>query len=278
MRWNPGAVKPAASLWVSGLLLLTLLAPAAAGGERVRVGGTGSATRPIEVLAQAFHKKAGPNLVELVPSLGSRGGKKALLAGALDIAFVAEVPMPGEQGGRLIAREIARTPLVFATAKGNPVSCMTLQQVIDAYQGAMTTWPDGERLRLILRPEKDTDTLLLRSISPDMERAVDAAHARPGEIMAATDQDAAQALESTPGAFGMTTLALIVAEQRPLKALSIDGVPPTPQTIADGTYPYFKPLYIATRGTPSPAAQRFLDFIWSKPGRKILARLGYWVP
>ena len=214
----------------------------------------------------------------ILPGLGSRGGKKALLAGALDIAFVAEPPSPSEQHHGLIAREIARTPFVFATATSNAVSDMTLQQVIHAYAGQMLTWPDGTRLRVILRPEGDTDTQTLRAISPEMSRAVDTAYARPGLIVAATDQDAAQALEKTPGGFGTTTLALIVGEQRALKALSIGGVPPTPKSIDDGSYPYFKPLCIVTRGTPSPLAQRFLAFVRSCAGRQILARLGYWVP
>ena len=97
--------------------------------------------------------------------------------------------------------------------------------------------------------------------------------------MAATDQDSADAVETVPGAIGTSTLALIVAERRPLKVLAVGGVRPTPGAIRDGTYPYFKTFLLITRRSgPSPSAQRFLDFTAGPRGRELLVALGVLVP
>jgi len=107
---------------------------------------------------------------------------------------------------------------------------------------------------------------------------VDGALARPGLTVAATDQESAMAIESTPGAIGTSTLDLLLAERRPLKALAIGGIRPSAAAIGNGTYPYFKTVYLVTRRTRTPATEAFLTFTRSKEGRQILVRLEHWNP
>lgn len=262
---------------VLGTVLACVVSEAQA-GEVIKIGGAGSAMRPMEILAEAFTKSHPGATITVVRGLGSRGSKRALLDGAIDIA-ISNAPMTAaerEQG--LVAQEYARTPFVFATAAANGVSGLTSQQLVEIYSGKTVTWDDGGRLRLILRPLGDSDTAALLTVSPQMVDAVKAAHARPGMTIAQTDQDGADALENIPGALGTTTLTLIVAEQRRLKTLAIDGRAPTTDALAGGRYPYFKSYHLITRPNPSLLAQQFTAFIRSPQGRQILGRLGHWVP
>ncbi len=265
-----------------GVLLLagaaTLACVDAAAGDAVRVGGTGSTLRALQTLARLFERGVAPDTVTVVPGLGSRGAKRAILSGALDIAISADPLAPGEGGQGLAAREWARSPFVFAVGRTNPIRDTTLQQLVDIYAGRTTTWPDGSRLRLVLRPRGDSDTTALKAMSPAMERAVNAAHARPGLKVAPSDQDGADALETIPGAIGTSTLALIVSERRALVPLKIDGVDPSPRAIADGRYPYVKVFHLVTRRTPAPHVERFAAFLDSPESRATLGRLGYLVP
>jgi len=56
-----------------------------------------------------------------------------------------------------------------------------------------------------------------------------------------------------------------------VKALTIEGVAASAETIKDGTYPVARPFHIATKGTPSDLAQDFIGFILSAEGQAIVA-------
>jgi len=260
----------------AGLILgLVPLAPATLGAEPVRVGGTGSASRTIALLAEAHQRKTPGAQIVILPGIGSRGAKRGVISGAVDVGFSADAPSPAEAEQGLAALEYARTALVFATAAG-ATQAMTSQALIEAYAGKLTRWPDGRRLRLILRPAGDSDNAALRNISTLFREAVETALKRDGMLIAATDQEAADAIASVPGALGTTTLALIVAEKRPITPLALDGVTPNVKTIASGTYPHTKTIYVVTRDQEArPAVAGFVRFLQTPEARAIVAGTGF---
>jgi phosphate transport system substrate-binding protein len=255
-------------------LILSCLAGAAwaapAHAETIRVGGTGAALEAMRLVGEAFQKTHPQTSVAVVPGLGSRGGIKALQAGVVDVAISAP-PAPAAEPG-LISMELGRTPIIFATASPRPGAGVTMADLVDS--GRRTAWPDGSRLRVILRPNGDSDIAFLRGLSPAMNRAIDDGLKLPGVKIAATDQDAASALGSIPGAFGMSTLLQVRAEARPLALLPVGGVAPGLVALANGSYPYGKTLYLVARGESSVAVQEYLGFLASPAGRKLLTGLG----
>ncbi len=92
--------------------------------------------------------------------------------------------------------------------------------------------------------------------------------------VAYTDQEAADMVDTIPGAIGPNSLSLILAERRPIRALALDGVAATIETIRDGTYDLTKTFYFVTRPEADPAARVFLDFAASAEGRAILEGIG----
>jgi len=131
---------------------------------------------------------------------------------------------------------------------------------------------------LILRPLTDSDTEMLLNIGPDMEQAVKSAHQREGMKIAITDEESADAIQSTSGAVGTSMLSLIVSEMRPLQALSIKGIVASVKSIADGSYPWFKSYYVVTKADSSPSSRSFVEFALSARDRQILSTLGHWLP
>jgi phosphate transport system substrate-binding protein len=127
----------------------------------------------------------------------------------------------------------------------------------------------------VVRNLFESDTLILRKMSPDMDRAVDVALARPGMLVAANDLENIDLLERTPDSLGTSNLALVQAQNRKLNALPIDGKEPTLAALRQGTYPYSKSIYLARGPKLSPVAQGFLEFILSASGKEILDRAGY---
>ena len=234
------------------LLSLFLLVPTvsqaqqpAQAATRIRIGGSGSALGTLRLLADAFEKTHPQASFVIVPSLGSGGGIRALQAGAIDLAVISRPLEDSERGPDVLATEYARTPLVFAvtvTVTTN-VSAITTPELVSIYAGKRKTWADGQPLRLVLRPDTESDTDIIKSVSPGMSQAVTAAQARHGMITALTDKANAESLETIPGAVGTTTLAQITSEKRGLRPLALDGVSPSLATLANGRYRYYKTLF-----------------------------------
>jgi phosphate transport system substrate-binding protein len=263
-----------------GLLSAAIPAGPACAGEKstvIVIGGTGSALGGMKEIAKAFRKEHPEITVSFVPSLGSSGGIKAALSGSLDLALSARTLTDSEREQGASAVEYARTPFLFTTKDASHAAPLTLRKVASIYGGDAPQWPDGAPLRLVLRPEKDMDTLLLRSMSPEMDIAVQKAVRRQGLLVAVTDQENADALVKVKGAFGATTLAQILAEQRPLVPLSLDGVAPGVDALAEGRYPFSKVFYAISTPRSSSATRQFIEYLVSPKARAILTRTGHLV-
>lgn len=258
--------------------ILMLLVTGGAAAEVTKIGGSGAALGTIQLLADAFALQNPDFRATTVPSLGSAGSIKALVGRAIDIAVISRPMKVDERALGITEFEYARTPFVFAVSARSKVTAITLRQLADIYAGKIVSWPDGSPIRVVLRPASDIDTEIVKSISPEVGLALSIAEKRRGVAVSLTDFDAANDIERITGAIGPSSLGLIISEKRALRALKIDGVEPTSPNIASGAYPYQKRLFLVTSTKRPAAAQRFIKFIQSPAGRKILEQTGHWIP
>lgn len=269
---SPAALRRRAILACAALLMT-----AAASAQELRIGGTGAALGTVQLLAQAYTKTAPGAKLTVLPSMGSGGGIKAVLAGAVQLAVSSRPLTESEVKAGAVEFEYGRTPLVFATGPKNAAVDLSTQNLIDIYAGKTEQWPDGSKIRLVLRPIGDGDSELIANIAPAMREAKNLAEQRKGMAFSVTDQDAADNIETIPGAVGPSSLAQIITEKRQLKALSLNGVAPDAKALADGSYPLQKPLSIVSSPKSPAAAQAFVAFVRSAAGREILLQTGHWV-
>jgi phosphate transport system substrate-binding protein len=258
----------------AALLLNSKVFSAALSETTVRIGGTGSGLGVMKILAEAFEKSHTGIKIKVLPNLGSSGGIKALLNGALDVAISARALKEEEAHGGAVAAECARTPFVIIANNSVSKSDITTDELEMIYSGKLQKWPDGTRIRLILRPPGDTDTSIVMSISGPMETAVKAALDRHDLVRAVTDQEAVDAVKQIPGAVGCSTLTQIISEHRQVKVLTLNGVKASPATLASQHYPLAKPLYLVTTPATPPAALQFIKFVRSPRGSALLAAAG----
>ena len=258
-------------------LALLLGLGAQAQPQELKLGGTGAALGTMQLLAQAYAKTRPEARISVLPSMGSGGGIKAVLAGAIQVGLSSRPLSEPETRAGAVAVEYGRTPFVFATSASNRSEAVTLDQLIDHYSGKLSHWPDGAALRLVLRPIGDSDSETIKAMSPAMRDAKTAAEQRKGMVFTVTDQDTAAAIEKIPGALGPSTLALLLSERPALKALTLDGVVPSAASIASGRYPLYKTMLLVTGPKSPPLAQEFLAFVRSPAGRAILEQTGHWL-
>jgi phosphate transport system substrate-binding protein len=242
--------------------------------EELKIGGVGSALGSMKLLAAAFEKKNPGIKVTVLTSLGSIGGIQAVSKGAIDIGLTGRPLNEKEQKFNPSVTAYAITPVIFVTRNNINVATLDEKEIINIFKGETEKWPGGERIRMILRQLAETNAVAINQISPEMSKAMDIAMSRPWRIVALTDQETMDIAEKTPGAFTFCTLAQVLSENRKVKILSYNGVPPLLDNRPNEAYPIFKIHAMVTQHSPSLPVQRFIDFVKSREARAILEANG----
>jgi phosphate transport system substrate-binding protein len=84
--------------------------------------------------------------------------------------------------------------------------------------------------------------------------------------------DLEKKIETSKNAIAVTGISS--GKKCKVKFLALDGAEPSKENIAKGKYPLFRPLYLMTQPNPSPKVKKFLDWILSSEGQKIISEQG----
>jgi phosphate transport system substrate-binding protein len=230
----------------------------------VLVAGTGAMT-PLAV-ALAREASAGTGLrVRVEPSIGSGGGIAAARDGAVDLGLVSR-PLRPEDAAGLERVDVARDAVVLATAADVPVDELSSDDLHRLYRGEL------RGLTVLLRDEAESANSALESIHPGLadERRRSAAS---GRFRVLDHDDAmAVALATTPRAVGVFSLGAL---RPPLRALRVDGVTPSAESIRVGTWRAVRTLGVVFRPERRERVAPFLALATSERGRALVRSLGY---
>jgi phosphate transport system substrate-binding protein len=79
-----------------------------------------------------------------------------------------------------------------------------------------------------------------------------------------------------PNGIGTPSLGLLASVppdvRAKVKAVSVDGIAPTPENIQSGAYLISRPLNLATMGPPAGVVKQLVDFMLSTEGQELVAR------
>lgn len=257
------------------MCVLLKLSPALAADSVIRVGGSGTCTGVMKHLASEFEKRNPGVRITMAPSLGSSGGIKALLGGSLDIALSARPLKDNEKTTGAATVFSGRSPFAFMVNKNVPLTGVTTKELESIYGLQKQSWQDGSAIRLILRPDGDSDTKIVQAISPELSQAYKSALSQPGMQIALTDQDSDKSIVRTPGAIGGTTLAQHLTDKLDGKLLAFNSFKPTLKGLKEGSYPlYKKQIVIVIPSKTNPATTKFISFINSQQAARIWEKYG----
>lgn len=262
--------------WFAAAAFCLAGAMPAVAAKAIVLGGASSGSRLLQALADEYRKTArGSEVVVADPSIGSSAAIRAVREGNLDLA-VSTRPLRGDElGDELVAIEFARSPLVFAGRDNFEADGFSLGELEDIYAGRRKQWDNGTPIRLILRSKFASDTRVIRAMSPGLDQAASLALQRKGMVVAGSDLEALQIIEQTPGSLGPTTLGLMRLLNSDARVFPIAGRAPSARTLADGSYPWSKSLYLAVRKEPRADVQAFLNFLRSPQAADFLGRIEY---
>ena len=247
-------------------------APAVARRDGLRMAGSGSNLPITRVLSSAFSLAESQHAV-VHASIGSGGGIQALLDGVIDIALVSRPLREGEREQGLVAIPYARVPVVIAVHSSVPDSRLTRAELVEIFDGTRRTWSDGSRIVVLQRERGDSSHVAVDRVVPTFAEANERAYAEARWRVLYRDDAMREALADTSGAIGLFGEGSIPSSL-PIKALAIDDVLPSVETVRSGAYPFHKDFAFVTRGEPEGQAAAFIAFALSPAGRSLVVANG----
>jgi phosphate transport system substrate-binding protein len=265
---------------MSKLLLmpvLVLATLAAAPAEKVTIKGSNTFGEELAPRLISAYQKIRPEVIIELESAGSGSGIQALLNRTCDLASSSrtmtedEMRMARSRGIVLRNHTIGYYGVAVVVHPDNPVTQLTDTQVRDMFTGVLTNWHQvggiDAPIKLFIRDPVSGTHLGFQELA--MERRPYAPAVQPLTSYHAI----ATAVKADPAAIGYVGMTL--AAHDGVRAVNINGVSPTPQTVADHRYPYSRQLRFYTDKKTTPAARAFIRFVRSDPGQAILEDLGF---
>lgn len=243
--------------------------------DKVALDGSTGVMPLAAALTKAFQAK-NPNVTfEFGHGLGTKARFQALAEGKIDVALASHglrVDEITRQG--MVVHEIARVAVVFGVNATVPVSNLIEQQICDVFAGRIQNWkalggPDLE-IASRTRPDSEVDTEVVRASVGCLK---DMKMPESVKVMPKTG-DMAKELASVAGAIGMTSMTVVEQSKGKVKALSLNGVAPSADNVKRKTYTLVRESFFVTRGSPSPAVARFIEFTRSSSGDDVIAANG----
>ena len=265
---------------VCGLIMLTLvLATKVVAAEKQTLHIDGSTTvGPIaDAFAETF-KGNYPDLEITVKKTGSGDGAAALVDGRCDIAIMSrfmkekEFKKAVENGVFPVAHVVAMDGVCVVVHPSNPITQLSTSQIRDIYTGKITNWKEvgGSDLDIVAI-SRDTSSGTYETFhglvmnKEEMGSKVEYVNSNP---------QAHARVKTTVGAVGYVGIGFLDAN---VKALKVDGVLPSRQTIATGQYPVARPLFMFTNGYPKLGSMtyKFCTYYLTETGQEIIEAKGF---
>lgn len=228
----------------------------------VIVAGSTSVQPFSEALAEEY-MRLNPGIIIDVQGGGSSAGIKSAQTNTADIGMSSRNLKEEEQS--LWSVEIARDGLAVIVNPRNLITDLSLKQVQDIYSGVITNWKQlggqDSEIHVITREEgSGTRSAFEDLVMNDIE-------INPRSIVQDSNGTVRQLVGDDPNAIGYVSLGLVNDK---VIALKLDGVKATHDNVINGTYNLSRPFLFVTSSEPIGEVKKFIDFVLSDEGKKML--------
>ena len=210
-----------------------------------------------------------------------------LLSGENDLIFTVPISesqqrQADEAGVHLNFVPVAKEGFVFIVNKNNPVNSLTQEQIKDIYSGAITNWKDvGGNDEPIIAYQRNSDSgsqnLIVefmgeRELMDPNEKSMSPVSDMGSLIkhVAAYDNS-----EQSIGYSVYSYAAQMYENSSDIKFIAVDGVEPSKDTLADGTYPLINSTYALYTDNAPEKVRKFVDWCTSDEGQITALESGY---
>ena len=234
---------------------------------KVTTGGSTSMEKVIGALQESFMEQNGGVDVTYDPT-GSGAGITGAQEGSLDIGLSSRALKDGETG--VSATVIALDGIGIIVNNANTVEDLTTDQIAAIATGEVTNWkevggPDAEIVMIGREAGSGTrdgfESILKVSDQCKYAQELTAT----GAVIAA--------VQANENAIGYASLAAL---DDSVKALKVNGIACTEETVKDGSYTVQRPFVFVTKdgAEQTPAVKAFIDFATSADAASLISNAG----
>ena len=241
--------------------------------EQVSIDGSSTVFPLVEAAAEGFTNTQAAAARVTVGESGTGGGFGKFCRGETQISNASR-PISAEEMAACAAANIQyiEIPIAFdgisvVVHPSNPLNNITMAELRRAWEPAaertVTQWrqvnPRGPAVALqLFGPGTASGTFDYFTEAVNGDGGASRTDYTPSE----DDNVIVQGVSGNPGAMGYFGYAYYEANRERVKALSIDGVMPSPETIASGQYALSRPMfiYVNAEALRRPQVRRFIDY------------------
>lgn len=221
----------------------------------VATDGSTSMEKVVGALGEAF-MEANPDVKFTYNPTGSGSGITAVTEGRCDIGLSSRALTDDEKNQGLKETIIAYDGIAIIVNPENKVTDLKVEQIADIYTGKIKNWSDvgGDKGDIVLigREAGSGTRDGFESITGTEDKC------KYGQELTSTG-DVITTVANNPNAIGYASLASV---DDSVKALAVDGVTPSEDTVKDASYKIQRPFVFVTKEDTklSDAAQAFFDY------------------
>ena len=234
----------------------------------VSTDGSTSMEKVIGALGESFQEDTGISFT--YNPTGSGSGIKAVQEGRCDIGLSSRDLKDEEKASGLTGTVLAYDGIAIVVNPENPVTDLSLETIADIYTGEITNWSEvgGNDAEIVLiGREAGSGT------RDGFESITDTEDTCQYRQELTSTGDVITTVSQNPDAIGYASVASVKDN---VKALAVDGVSASEDTIKDGSYVVQRPFVLVTKSDTklSEAAQKFFDYVTSTDANEIIAGAG----
>jgi phosphate transport system substrate-binding protein len=247
----------------------------AAFAENIVIKGS-TTVLPIAQATLEAYMKANPGANISLSGGGSGEGIKALIDGSTDIANSSreikktEIELAKTKGINPVETVVAIDAIVPIVNPRNPVKNLTVEQLSNIYQGKIANWKEvgGEDLEIVVI-SRDSSSGTFEAWG---ELVMQGAKVSPRAQLQASNGAIVQAVSKNKYALGYIGLGYL---DESVKGLTVNGVKASEKTALSKEYPVSRFLYMFTNGEPKGEAAKYIKFVLSPAGQKLVQAEGF---
>lgn len=152
----------------------------------------------------------------------------------------------------------------------NVVKKLTKNQLIDIFSGKIDNWKTlggtDRKINLYTRDEASGTREVF------WEKGLDKGAIAPSAHVVVSNGAMKSAVAQDPYGIGYVSVGHI---DRTVAPVALDGVVPTIETVSKGTYKISRGLFSNTKGAPAGLKKKFIDFLYTPDGVKIIEQHGF---
>ena len=232
----------------------------------ITLAGSTSVQPFAEILADEYMNEV-ENIIINIQGGGSSAGARSALSGVAEVGMLSRELQGDEK--TLVPTIIAYDAIALIVHPSNPSRNLDIDEVKSIFAEEITDWSEvggkARKIHVVTREEGSGTRGAFDEI------IMGTAEVTPGAIVQDSNGAVREIVAGDPSAIGYLSLGLV---DKRVKAVAVQGVLPSIDTVANNTYKLVRPMILATRESPGKEVMDFTSFCLGENAQAILAREG----